>query len=96
MKLIPVTPTFTGPVPALVQRTDGTGGLEMVQSERFPASPDGAALRELRTDRQLSMGAAARLFGLSPVEWSGLENGKYTLSAEDWQALRAKLTEARP
>lgn len=95
MKLLPVDPLPPGPpVPAFVHRTSGRSGLEMVVPTRYPASPEGDALRELRLDLQLGIGVAARRCGLSPVEWSGLENGKYTLSVEDWTALRAKLSGA--
>lgn len=46
----------------------------------------GAALRELRRSRpeHTSQTAAAALLGITPREYTFLESGRLTLSAEDW------------
>lgn len=50
-------------------------------------SEDGTALRELRRSRpeHTSQAAAAAMLGLRVRDYSGLESGRLTLSADDWQ-----------
>ena len=47
----------------------------------------GTALRELRRSRpeHTSQAAAAAMLGITPRQYTFLEGGRLTLSAEDWQ-----------
>ena len=50
-------------------------------------SEEGTALRELRRSRpeHTSQTAAAAMLGRTPREYTFLEGGRLTLSADDWQ-----------
>lgn len=62
----------------------GCPGGVLVSIPTYPASPKGLILRSVRLLCDLSMGDAARLLGLTPVQYSGLENGSFDLSDEAW------------
>ncbi len=95
LTLIPIAPRSTAPCPAFVMREGRGCRLEMVSTPSHAATPEGDALRALRLSRNLSLRDAATLCALSIVDLSGLEHGRYTLSDEDWQALRALLESDR-
>lgn len=75
VKLIPISPSGHETIIML----DGI--------ERIPVwtpTPIGDTLRTTRVKFGLSMGACGRALGLSVTDYSGLENGRVTLSAGDW------------
>jgi hypothetical protein len=57
--------------------TDGTPIYEW-ESDDFPDSPGGRALRNKRADLNMGLREAAAILGLRDVELSGLERGEYT------------------
>ena len=78
--LIPVAPIGTERSMAFVN----PGGPREVELDVYPPSPRGDALRNLRVGCDLGLRECARALGLSPVDVSALENGRATLSADDW------------
>jgi hypothetical protein len=61
-----------------------THTFELLTFPTYPQSLNGRALRVIRTQCEVSMGAAARALGITVVEQSGLERGSKTLSDADW------------
>ena len=60
--------------------------LETIRTDRH-ATPESAALVAARRSRpeHTSQTAAAAMLGLTPREYTLLEGGRLTLSADDWQ-----------
>ena len=50
-------------------------GEKEVSEETFEWTAQGERMREARLERRLSQGAAARLLGISPMEYSQVEHG---------------------
>jgi Helix-turn-helix domain len=88
---IAVQPIGTYTSRAFVDGVDQNGNLiggirEMVLPE-YPESSQGAALRTLRRDDGTTTRDAARMCGISMVEYCKLENGQLQLSGDDWKRL---------
>lgn len=77
--LIPVPPTSTKPRLAFVN----PGGLCYIDLPSYPRTELSDGLRARRLAARLSLGDAARIMGLGVVQWSALERGAYSLSADD-------------
>ena len=86
MKLRAVDPVGERISSAFVRRASGCT-FKDVTIPTYPPSPMGDKLREARHRASLSLGQAARLFGLKASEFSGLEWGRTTLDNDDWQAV---------
>lgn len=56
----------------------------VVETSTYPSTFMGEFLRKLRVRRKLNLREAGDALGLSIVEFSELERGRYTLSADDW------------
>jgi Helix-turn-helix len=87
--LIPVQPIGTSPSRTFVDGVDAAGKrfgrVQEMRMPEYPPSPQGMILRAVRLDEGIILREAARRCGLSAVEYSGLENGKFQLSDEDWK-----------
>ena len=61
--------------------------LEFVRAEIVQPTPESTALVAARRSRpeHTSQAAAAAMLGLRVRDYTGLEGGRLTLSAEDWQ-----------
>lgn len=92
--LIPVTPITTKLSWAFVTlkcdcpgqpHDNHDGGLQQVPVDVFPENPLGDELRDARVygAGHVHLGAAARRLGITVVEMSGLERGRFTLSEVD-------------
>ncbi len=90
--LIPVDPA--GSSAALVCREGGRSGFEPVPFHA--ATPAGDRLRELRVHggKYLDLRTAAARVGLPASQLSGLEGGRYMLSAEQWAELEQAIKQA--
>ncbi len=87
-----VSPIGTRRTGAFVECADkNESGYRVVNWSEYPPSPRGDAVRELRLRTPLSMGSAARRFGVSVVQWSWLERGGVTLSDADWDRVESEL-----
>jgi len=85
LEISPVAPSGRSVKNMLVSYRDGTGAFEARETDDYAKSPDGLALRDERVRLGLSLGAAARAFGLRVSEVSDLEHGRVTC---DWQVAR--------
>lgn len=90
LQLITRQPVEQRTTMAFVDRRDDSapyglrGSFEEVTLPTFAPSPSGERLRKSRVMVDLSIGDAARTLGITAAELSGLEHGRYDLSAEDW------------
>ena len=93
--LISVEQIGTRQGPAFVTRESGCS-LENVMIPVYPPSPRGERLFSRRIHRtEHTLREAARLFGLTAVELSGLEHGWYTLGSDaEWDRMEAALVAA--
>jgi hypothetical protein len=62
----------------------GSTGCKLVESPSYPRSILGELLRAYRVDRKLNLREAGEALGISIVDFSSLERGRYTLSHADW------------
>lgn len=83
--LLTVDPIGTHRSAALLDYSDGTGGLGIIVDPQYPRSENGERLRTTRLNNALNLRDAAKLLRISASELSGLEYGKYTLSDLDWK-----------
>lgn len=86
LTLIPVEPIGTSRAVGFEEYADGSGGLVARDNKVYPSSHGGRLLRDARRRRSVSIRDAARLLGIGCAELSGLELGRFTLSAADWSA----------
>jgi hypothetical protein len=71
--------------PAFVSRADGSCSYEDLTVPTYPPSPRGELFRAHRVALGVSLRQAADALGLSAVEVSGLEFGRYVFAdAADW------------
>jgi len=67
------------------------GGMTALDLPLYPRTEMSDGLRDLRLKHRLSIGDAARRLGIDIVEYSALEQGARTLSAEDLAHVQAAL-----
>lgn len=91
MNLIKMHPTGYSTGLGHVLDEEGMPHDVLVELPNYPDSPLGREFRKWRVDRDITLGEAARRSGLRVSEVSGLERGRYDLSAEDWKELRRKI-----
>jgi hypothetical protein len=58
---------------------------------KYPESPRGKALRDVRVARGISLREAASAVGISVVRFGELERGRRTLSEEQWDLLLRRI-----
>lgn len=68
-----------------VSYTDGTSGVGPVMVKEWPASPRGREIGKARSAAGLLLRQAAAVFGLSAVDLSGLEHGRFV--TEQWDEI---------
>jgi hypothetical protein len=85
LTLIEVEPISTRSTPTFVEAARGKSGLKMTQVNSYPVSPMGILLSSLRHMRGIMIGEAAKLLNIRSSELSGLQEGRFTLSQEDWE-----------
>jgi hypothetical protein len=61
-----------------------TGGMREVDVPEYPDSPNGLKLRDIRLTRGIGLRDGARILGISVIEFSSLETGRFTLPDEQW------------
>jgi len=93
LALIPVASIGTEKALAHVNRGSRHHGWGMIDTPRWPDSPEGRALRVLRLVCDLGLREAAKVLGLSPSDLSALERGSATLSPEDWNRVFVALAD---
>lgn len=93
VRVLPVEPTGT----TTALGCGPTKGMVPYEVKTYPRSRRGQHLRSAREALGKTMGQAARQLGISVVELSGLELGRYKLSVEDWAIVDSTLgIDSRP
>lgn len=83
--------------PAFVSRRDGSCSYEDVTTPVYPESPRGELFRAHRVALGVSLRQAADALGLSAVEVSGLEHGRYVFTdAGEWDRAEILLQARAP
>lgn len=96
LKLIAVSPTGEVDQFAFVERADSrTSGLEHIRTLIYPKSEGGLMLTSLMEMAGLGLSDTAKLLGIKPSAVSGLEQGRFTLSREDWIEVFSILIKAK-
>lgn len=88
LQISPVAPIGHSVKRFLVSYANGHGVFEERDTDDFPPSPEGTALKEERRQLGLSLGEAARALGISVSALSDLEHGEATC---DWAQASATL-----
>ena len=84
---IPIEPIGTRTSRAFVTRASGCD-IETMTTPVYPPSPRGEELRRVRVAFDRTLGEAARLLGLRPLDVSDLEWGRATFATdEEWNAV---------
>ena len=91
LTLIPVAPTGKRTVYGHIAHADKPHEWGPIEADDYPASPNGDVLRMLRFDHAtLTRRQVCDVLGIDPADSSALENGRLTLSDDEWaQALAA-------
>lgn len=84
LALLRVEPTSYVEVLAFRDYTDRRGDFGPVRVPVYPASPNGARMREERRALDMLSPELAACLGLRGLDVVHLEQGNYTLSDEDW------------
>lgn len=85
LTLIPVAPTGERTVNAHIHYADRPHEWGAVAVDEYPPSPRGEELIRLRLDHAtMTRRQVCAALGISPMECSALENGRMTLSDDDW------------
>lgn len=85
LNLIAVEAIAVTPRHAFIEHADGTGSQGLIPASEYPPSELGERMRKMRLARDLDIRVTAALLGLSASEYSRLELGHLTLSADDWR-----------
>jgi len=96
MKLRPVEPVGTERSYCHMNRGDQPHTWEYVDFPVYPKAQmeRAKALRKARVDADLGLRDGAKLFGLRPVEMSGLERGSLTVDDNEWEEMLATIERA--
>lgn len=82
--LIPVDPNGTSRGFGCKIEESGESSSMIVESPTYPRTFMGELLRNLRVCQKMNLRDAGEALGLSVVQMSELERGRYTLGADDW------------
>ncbi len=87
--VVEVAATGTETSNAFVMRSGGDCKFQPLTEPTYPPHPEGEAFRAQRVHYGWSLRRAAEALGLSPLQVSGLEFGRYTfVDPNDWNEAR--------